>query len=69
MSKQLMLFGMDEPTPIPECSKLALEIWGSPERIARLTLEAARRWKAQHPGRDVMEAISPDWRDYVRENL
>lgn len=67
---QLMLFTDEEMgTPIPECSQLALEKYGTPERVARLTLEAARKWQRQHPKNDVMEIIPPDWREYVKANL
>lgn len=67
--QELQLFGDEVLVPIPECSSLALELYGTPERIAQLTIEAARRWEQQHPGKDVMEMISPDWRQYVKANL
>ena len=69
MTQQLQLFGDEVLVPIPECSSLALELYGTPERIAQLTIEAARRWEQQHQGKDVMEMISPDWRQYVKANL
>jgi hypothetical protein len=55
--------------PIPECSQRSIEIWGSPERVAELTLAAARTWKRKHPGQDVMQIIPPGWKDYVKANL
>lgn len=70
MTRQLQLFTDEEMgVPIPECSPIALEKYGTPERVARLTLEAARRWKSQHPKQDVMEIIPPDWRAYIKANL
>lgn len=64
---QLMLF--DDVVPIPECSQRSIEIWGSQERVAELTLAAARTWKRKHPGQDVMQIIPPGWKDYVKANL
>lgn len=55
--------------PIPECSEIALAKYKTPERVARLTLEAARRWKARNPGRDLMEIIPPTWREFIKANL
>lgn len=69
MSIQLSLFSDEELVPIPECSSLALEKYGTPERVARLTVEAARRWKRQHPGKNVMDVIPPTWREYIKANL
>ena len=69
MSEQLSLFGDDAVVPIPECDDMMLKIYGTPENIARLTIEAARKWKQKHPGKDVMEIIAPSWREYVKANL
>lgn len=69
MELQLSLFSDDDIVPIPECSSLALDKYGTPERVAQLTVDAARRWKGQHPGMDVMEVIPPSWRAYVKSNL
>ena len=66
---QLSLFGDDEVIPIPECSPLAIEKYGSPEKIAQLTVEAARKWKRNHPGMDVMEIIPPSWRTYIKAKI
>lgn len=68
--KQLQLFSDEEMcVPIPECDPIMLKMYGTPERIARLTVEAARRWKQQHPKRDVLKRIPPSWREYVKANL
>lgn len=70
MATQLQLFTNEEMgVPIPECSPIALEMYGTPEKVARLTLEAARKWKAQHPKKNVMDIIPPDWREYIKANL
>lgn len=70
MSKQLMLFSDEDlGEPIPECSARALEIYKTPENVARLTLDAARKWKRQHPKQNVMEIIPPTWREYVKANI
>lgn len=69
MPQQLSLFGDDAFVPIPECDDLMLKIYGTPENIARLMIEAARKWKRQHPGMDVMEVIAPNWKEYIRVNL
>lgn len=67
--EQLSLFGDETVIPIPECSPIALEKFGTPERVAKLTVEAARRWKQQHPGQNVMDIIPPTWRAYIKANL
>ena len=69
MTKQLSLFDDDELVPIPECSAIALRIYRTPQRIAQLTIEAARIWQQRHPGKDVLDIITPDWRPYVRAHL
>ena len=69
MPQQLSLFGDDAIVPIPECDELMLKIYGKPEKIARLMIEAARKWKRQHPDKDVMEVIAPSWREYIKANL
>lgn len=69
MSIQLSLFSDEELVSIPEYSSFALEKYGTPERVARLTVEAARRWKWQHPGKNVMDVIPPTWREYIKANL
>lgn len=66
---QLSLFGDDAVVPIPECSDIVLRTYGTPERVAQLTVEAARRWRAQHPDKDVFEMLPPSWRAYVRAHL
>jgi hypothetical protein len=69
MNKQLSLFGDEVLVPIPECSPLALEKYGTPERVAQLTVEAARRWKQQHPKQNVLDCVPPDWRAYIKANI
>lgn len=64
----------DQIVPIPECSDL-IESYGrqhginKPEGIAREMLHAARLWQSRNPGKDVMEIITPDWKEYVRANI
>lgn len=64
----------DEIVPIPECSDL-IEIYGrrhgisKPEGIAREMLRAARMWQSENKGKDVMEIITPPWREYIKANL
>ena len=68
--KQLQLFSDEEMgVPIPECDPITLKIYGTPEKVARLTVEAARKWKQQRPDKDVFELIPPSWREYVKANL
>jgi alpha-galactosidase/6-phospho-beta-glucosidase family protein len=56
MTQQLQLFGDEELVPIPECSSLALELYGTPERVAQLTIEAARTKKID----DIVRAVMLD---------
>ncbi len=64
----------DDIVPIPECSDL-IEIYGNkhgirkPEGIAREMLEAARLWQSRNPNKDVMEIITPPWKDYIKANI
>lgn len=69
MVTELSLFRDDDIVPIPKCSNIALEKWGTPERVAQLMVEAARRWKQQHPRQNVLDVVSPDWRAYIIANL
>lgn len=68
--KQLQLFSDEEMgVPIPECDPIMLKMYGTPEKVARVIVEAARRWKQQHPKRDVLKRLPPSWREYVKANL
>lgn len=60
--------------PVPDCSDL-LDIdylkkkYRSAGNLANEMVREARQWQNQHPDKDVLEVITPDWREYVRYNL
>ena len=68
-AKQLSLFGDEELIPVPECMPLALEMYGTPARFAQAYVSAARRLMRKNPGKDVCEVITPEWRNYIMQNL
>ncbi len=59
---------------IPDCTDL-LNVsfiklkYKTAAKIADEIVREARQWQSQHPNMDVMEIITPEWRDYVRYNL
>lgn len=60
--------------PIPDCTELIALVGRkrgitSPSGIASQMLREARLWQARHPNRDIMEIITPDWREYIKQNL
>ena len=64
----------DELGPVPDCTDL-IEHFGkrrgfdTPAKVANEMVREARAWQSKNPDKDVLEVITPDWRDYVRANL
>ena len=64
----------DEIVPIPDCTEF-IEHFGkergydTPVRVANEMMREARAWQRKNPGKDILEIITPDWRDYVNANL
>ena len=60
--------------PVPDCTDL-IEHFGrrrgfdTPAKVANEMVREARAWQRKNPGKDVLEVITPDWRDYVSANL
>lgn len=56
--------------PIPECLGLMeLTKFKHPIDVADEMVREARLWQEKHPGRDVMEIITPDWKEYIKNRL
>lgn len=64
----------DELVPVPDCTDL-IGYFGkrrgfdTPAKVANEMIREARVWQGKNPEKDVLEVITPDWRDYVRANL
>jgi hypothetical protein len=64
----------DQITPIPDCWDL-IETYGArhgiktPSEFASEMLKEARLWQSKNKGKDVLEFITPEWKDYIKENL
>lgn len=64
----------DELVPVPDCTDL-IEHFGkrrgfdTPAKVANEMVREARQWQGKNPDKDVMDIITPDWREYVRTNL
>lgn len=70
MATQLSLFGDDDlGVPIPKVDAILLEKYGTPERVARLMLEAVRKWKSENPKGNVLDIVPPSWKEYIKANL
>ena len=64
----------DQITPIPDCTDM-IETYGArhgiknPSEIASEMLKEARLWQSRNRGKNVLEIITPEWKDYIKENL
>lgn len=64
----------DELVAVPDCTDL-IELIGrrrgfnTPAMVANEMVREARIWQGKNPDKDVLEVITPDWREYVRANL
>lgn len=43
--------------------------YGTPDKIASEMLDEAKRWKRQHPDKNVLDVVTPTWREYIKFNL
>lgn len=61
---------MEEVVPIPKCAGLVAAMGcKTPEALADEMVRVARAWQGRNPGKDVMEVIVPDWKEYVGYRL
>ena len=68
--EQLTFDFIDEIVPIPECSGLmAMSGYKTPQALADEMVREARIWQKRNPGKDVMEVITPDWKEYVNHKI
>lgn len=64
-------FEFDDVIPIPDCSGI-MEItkkYKRPIDVANEMVRQAKLWQQKHPDRDVMEIITPDWKEYIKSRL
>lgn len=73
MKCQIYLFD-DVLVPVPDCADL-IEIFGrrrgfnTPSKVANEMVREARVWQRNNPGKDVLEIVTQDWREYIKANL
>jgi hypothetical protein len=41
----------------------------TPGDVAQEMLRECRLWKSKNPDKDVMDIITPDWANYIKQNL
>lgn len=56
--------------PIPDCEFLIDgKRFKSPSEVAREMLRECRVLQNKNQGKDVIDVISPDWKEYIKQNL
>ena len=56
--------------PIPDCEALIDgKRYKTPGDVAQEMLRECRLWKSKTPDKDVMDIITPDWANYIKQNL
>lgn len=67
---QLSFDFVEDLTPIPDCTFL-MEMTGykTPRKVADEMVSKARLWVKNNPGKDVRSILTPEWVDYVIEQL
>lgn len=68
--EQLAFDFINEVVPIPECHEL-MERNGykTPQALADEMVREVRVWKENNPGKDVMEIITPEWKEYINHKI
>lgn len=64
----------DDVPAIPDCTDLLnfehiKRKYGTPDKIASEMLDEAKRWQRQHPDKNVLDIVTPTWREYIKFNL
>mgnify|MGYP000285414836 FL=1 len=60
----------DEIIPIPECSGLMkMTKFKRPMDLANEMVRGVKLWQQKNPDRDVMEIVSPAWKEYIKSRL
>lgn len=56
--------------PIPDCEFLLDgKRFKSPSEVAREMLRECRCWQKGHAQQDVFSVITPEWKEYIKQNL
>lgn len=67
---QQLSFVFDEIIPIPECSGLMeMTKFKRPIDLADEMVREAKLWQQKHPDRDIMDIITPEWKEYIKSRL
>lgn len=64
----------DDVPAIPDCTDFLnyepiKRKYGTPDKIASEMLDEAKRWQRQHPDKNVLDIVTPTWREYIKFNL
>ena len=70
MTKGVGLDFIKEIVPIPDCSFLMdVTGLGTPIEVANEMVREARVWQENNPGKDVMDVITPEWKEYINHKI
>ena len=64
----------DDVPAVPDCTDL-LNIeeirrkYRTPDKIACKMLDEAKSWQQRHPDKNVLDIVTPQWREYIKFNL
>lgn len=61
----------DEVIPIPDCSEIMkmMKKYKRPIDIANEMVREANLWQQNNPDKNVMEIITPEWKEYIKSRL
>lgn len=68
--EQLTFDFIEEIVPIPDCTFL-MDVTGlrTPTEVADEMVREARIWKERNQGKDVMDVITPEWKEYINHKI
>lgn len=68
--EQLTFDFIEEIVPIPDCTFL-MDVTGlrTPTEVANEMVREARVWQENNPGKDVMDVITPKWKEYINHKI
>lgn len=79
MPTMQLSFEFDDMVPIPECGEL-LELHNylmkdpakkieTPAELANEMVRELKLWQEKNPGRDVIDIVPPNWKEYIKNRL
>lgn len=68
--EQLTFDFIEEIVPIPDVPFL-MDVTGlrTPTEVADEMVREARIWQERNPGKDVMDVITPEWKEYINHKI